>query len=273
MKKLTRAQWFVLILTILTVAIGVATNFATVQSPAWVQTYPWLTWVVLGGLVIVFVVVSLFQARESQRDRSPSSESDQPAKRTATSVPVSPYVVGPPIEDPAHFYGRGTEVEQFFAHINAPQPQPLQVLGIRRAGKTSFLRYVSHPDVVCEKARDDATTLVIYVDLQAEIKAVADFYMALAEGIHRRLPATDRLALPAEGSLTKRAFEKWLASPQLANYRLIVLLDEFETLRAEDGFDADFFKGLRSLVSRHLAWVTTSYRDLYRLSRVLGECE
>jgi len=127
--------------------------------------------------------------------------------------------------------------------------------------------------VVCEKARDDATTLVIYVDLQAEIKAVADFYMALAEGIHRRLPATDRLALPAEGSLTKRAFEKWLASPQLANYRLIVLLDEFETLRAEDGFDADFFKGLRSLVSRHLAWVTTSYRDLYRLSRVLGECE
>lgn len=186
----------------------------------------------------------------------------------------SPYIVGPPIKNPAHFFGRKAEVKRFFDNLNGPQPQPLQVLGIRRAGKTSFLRYVSHRDVVRENVHDVDKTLVIYIDLQADVKTVSDFYMVLAEGINGCLPGNP-LALPSS-FLNRTAFMRWLNSPKLANYRLIFLLDEFEALREEASFDANFFKGLRSLVNTHLgrfAWVTSSYIDLYRLSRDLGKDE
>lgn len=180
--------------------------------------------------------------REPQQNEQPSNP---------ISKPLSPYIIGPPIHEPANFFGRQAEVERFFAHLNGPQPQPLQVLGLRRAGKTSFLRYVSHPLVVRQKARDAARTLIIYNDLQAGIKTAADFYLKLAEGINRRLPEASRLALPRGGfpKGTFSAFSGWLDSRPLADYRLIILLDEFEALLDEAAFDADFFRGLRSLIT------------------------
>jgi len=264
MKKLTSTQWSVVILAILTISIGIVTNFATNTVPAWLVKYSWLPWTLLFILGIAFVLVSAFHPPQKSNDLE-NNEKEIP-------VPIFPYIVGPPIEDPNHFFGRSKEVDNFYSHINSPQPQSLQVLGIRRSGKTSYLRYISHPDVVQKKALNPAKTFFIYVNLQDDVKTIADFYNAIYKGIQHYCHSNAiNLAIPSDSFKTRQAFIKWLNSEKVINYGLIVLLDEFETFCKKPAFDSDFFKGLRALVSMRLAWITASYRDLYRLSRVLGE--
>jgi len=115
-------------------------------------------------------------------------------------------------------------------------------------------------------------TIVAYVDLQAGVKDPSDFYVVVADAIVQQLEVNQR-PLPPDQFLTRRSFDRWLNSSELINYRLIILLDEFETLRENETFDLDFFRGLRSFVGGRLAWVTTSFRDLYRISRKMGRDE
>jgi len=274
MKKATGTQWIVFVLAVLNFAISIMIpimiNLATQSPSPLVGDYPWLTWVILAILILAFMALNILQSRESQHN-------DQSDKAITNQRAGSPYIIGPSIKEPANFFGRQAEVERFFENLNGAQPQPLYVLALRRAGKTSFLRYISHPDVVRENVGDAAKTLVIYIDLQAGIKTEADFYLKLARRINRSLPEGKRLALSSSprlrGAPTREIFMAWLDSPQLKGYRLIFLLDEFEALTDEAGFDADFFKALRSMVSHRLLWVTSSYRDLYRLSTILGPSE
>ena len=59
-----------------------------------------------------------------------------------------PYVVGPPVKLPTDFFGRAAQTRQFFDTLAGPQVQCVSVLGLRRAGKTSFLQHVAHPQVM-----------------------------------------------------------------------------------------------------------------------------
>ncbi|MGB0387258.1 MAG: hypothetical protein ACPGWR_20760 [Ardenticatenaceae bacterium] len=268
-------------LVLFQVAIPIMINYTTVSVPWWVEKYPWFPLTILVVLTVFYILFSIFRLLYNraleENDQNDEPKQDEQADEPRRDIPSSPYLVSVPIKDPANFFGRRKEVDHFFASINAPQPQPLQVLGIRRAGKTSFLHYISHPDVVLQKARDPDSTLFIYVNLESGIKTVADFYLKLAEEINRSLPKQKRgIPVPRRGIPTTKAFEKWLRSPLLADYRLIILLDEFEALRQEAAFKSEFFRGLRSLVINHLgrlAWVTSSYIDLFRLTHLKGEKE
>jgi hypothetical protein len=275
MKKMPRLQWLIAVLASFTLIIGLVTSIVTARLPALAPFYSSFIWLVLFGLIVAFAIVSLLQGRMIKRRPAPLSATPGDISRySVSSMPVSPYIVGPPIVDPAHFYGRNKEVEQFFAHLNSSQPHSLQVLGLRRSGKTSLLKHVSNLNILHGSAVDADSTRIAYVDLQSHITTAADFYLAVAEGLTRNLDLVDRRDLPQEGFPTQRSFEKWLDAPPFVGCRLVILLDEFESLRESAAIDIDFFKGLRSLVSsRSLAWVTTSYRDLYHLGRITGADE
>lgn len=72
--RLTRSQLY-LLLALLTVAVGVVTNVATNQMPTWIQPYLWISWPILGVLALLFIILSVYQAREEplQSPRSPTS--------------------------------------------------------------------------------------------------------------------------------------------------------------------------------------------------------
>ncbi|MBM4460261.1 MAG: ATP-binding protein [Chloroflexi bacterium] len=185
---------------------------------------------------------------------------------------IHPYIVGPAIERPEHFYGRGNEVRQFFSLLRALQLHSMQVIGLRRSGKTSFLKYVSHPKVLEREFAGCPPLIAALVDLQAEIRTPSDFYSAVARSICRSPRLPERHDPP--GVLSDRAaFDRWLQSPWLEGYRFVILLDEFEALKDTEAFDTHFFWSLRSLVGDKFAWVTASFRDLYRLSQKLGNSD
>ncbi|MBC8492336.1 MAG: tetratricopeptide repeat protein [Chloroflexi bacterium] len=61
--KLTRAQWMVGLITVLTAVIAVVTNLATFDVPPWLRPYLWLSWPLLVLLIVLLAVISVIQVR------------------------------------------------------------------------------------------------------------------------------------------------------------------------------------------------------------------
>jgi len=57
---------------------------------------------------------------------------------------ISPFVAGPPITDPRHFFGREHELKRLFNLFKTPPLQNAAIIGPRRSGKTSLLQYLKN---------------------------------------------------------------------------------------------------------------------------------
>lgn len=187
-----------------------------------------------------------------------------------------PYVVGPPILDPRDFYGRQDLVARFFEVVLGRQMASISVMGARRSGKTSFLCYVSHPDILHARPKRHRYLIVpVYLNLQARVTDPESFYGYLVGATtraleHRREACSIAPDLPTE--IGYSFVEEFFDSACQYGWRFVLLLDEFEELTEGDVFDEDFFDSLRALATgRNVAWVTTSFRDLYQLGRQVDE--
>ncbi len=177
----------------------------------------------------------------------------------------SPYVAGRPV-DADHFYGRQEQIAFFLRRISRKYPDSMQVLGARRAGKTSFLQLMSgsgapRPDI----RAGYPPVAVAYVDLLADVIDPIRFRQAVTNAVTKVIPE----APPPDDIAIEDyvGFERWVKSVADGR-RLVILLDEFETLVRHDRFDLDFFGGLRALVTSELVtWVTSSFRPLFELCR------
>lgn len=185
----------------------------------------------------------------------------------------NPYISGPPIQDPGNFYGRREAVGRVYAMLSGPQLQPLMLLGLRRAGKTSLLNYVTHPRVMATTLYRPDDHVVAYVNLEADVRTPADFYQLLARRIleaAKQLPSMYSAILSVQGATTYNLsmIERLI---ETVNRKMTILLDEFETLTSSPAFGTEFFNGLRSLVARYpFAWITASYRNLYELGSAVN---
>ena len=182
------------------------------------------------------------------------------------------YIVGHPIKNPADFYGRYNQVMRFYEIIGGSQGQSLSILGVRRAGKTSFLQYVAHKDVMSRYLTDPAQYTMIYIDISS-CKTPSDFYQRLLMRLKAVFGQTPQVNLWKEspaGQTNMYDVEAYLC--QFADKRIVLLLDEFDQLRI-DTFSQDFLTELRAMTSvldYDLACVTASYWDLYFLGAQVG---
>lgn len=182
------------------------------------------------------------------------------------------YIVGHPIRHPADFYGRYNQIVRFYEIIGGAQAQSMSVLGVRRAGKTSFLQYVAHRDVMARFLPDPEKYTMVYLDVSS-CKTPADFYRRLLLRLKAALGDVETVNLwksspPGETSMYD--VEAYLC--QFSQQRIILLLDEFDQLRT-GSFDQDFLVELRAMtgvLDYDLACVTASYWDLYYLGSKIG---
>jgi predicted AAA+ superfamily ATPase len=68
------------------------------------------------------------------------------------------------IDQVEHFYNRRSEVRNALRLLR--QSQNVAVAGPRRIGKTSFLRYISHPTTLEKHGIDPQHNLFVYIDCQ-----------------------------------------------------------------------------------------------------------
>lgn len=187
----------------------------------------------------------------------------------------TPYVVGPPVAAPADFYDRVGAVGTLYRRLQGKQMLSTSVLGLRRAGKTSFLLHVIHPEVKRAQLKGSADAyLLVYINLQQGIETPSDFYRCLMDEANATLARQQGKSPPPplpRGETTLDDLAAYLDIVCRTGLRVAFLLDEFEDLTDGDAFKKDFLEGLRALVTgRELAWVTTSYRDLYQLGSKCG---
>lgn len=182
------------------------------------------------------------------------------------------YIIGHPIKHPADFYGRHEQIGRFFEVIGGRQAQSVSVLGLRRAGKTSFLQYIAHPEIMARYLPNPEAYTLVYLDMSS-CKTPSDFYYRLLQRLKVSLGKAKTDFLWKESPLGQTNLydiESYLC--QFPQKRVVLLLDEFDHLRTE-AFTHDFLTELRAMtgvLEYELACVTASYWDLYTLGTRLG---
>lgn len=186
---------------------------------------------------------------------------------------TNPFTFGNPITNPARFIGRLREIEQVQSRLLNAEFESSSIVGERRIGKTSLLKYLAHQDVTRQAGFAEDKYIFIYLDLQMldPTKTPTDFWQRVLQAIKRRIN-NQALQTSIEDVCRESAIDTFLLDDLFSfvddtNLHIVLLLDEFERVTQNEKFDLDFFSGLRAMaIHHHLALITSSRQELVELT-------
>lgn len=183
----------------------------------------------------------------------------------------NPFTFGNPISDPARFYGRSEAIRQITNRLLSSAHESTSIVGERRIGKTSLLKYISHTEVTGSLGLFPDKFCLIYIDFQGLTDITPHrFWQRVLSKIKRSI-CSDKLVRIISDLESRQSFDLFdledlfeaIASEGLTT---VLLLDEFEYITQNPKFGPDFFGGLRALAIHHnLPLVTATRRDLIDL--------
>lgn len=179
---------------------------------------------------------------------------------------VNPFIYGPAVP-PACFYGRKAQLAHIKQRIGGKAPQCVNVVGFRRNGKSSVLRYVR--ESIDEFCPPEQKPIVVSLDLQDK-----RFHQpaGIIEGLRRNIEKKVGKA-PWTKADNDDLFEveDGLEDLRSQGYRLIVLFDEFEAVGERLEVFHDWGDHWRSQASAgRLSLVIASKRPVSEIYQVLG---
>lgn len=150
----------------------------------------------------------------------------------------NPYHLRNAIRDDRHFVGRRRELDELFALAGAEQPQSVAVVGDRRIGKSSLLQ------ALYRRLRDSDDTIVAYQDVNG-LSSSEDVLSALIDNLSVAGHVDPETHAPSLYTSLRRLVGHFSKT----NRRVIILLDEFDTITRNPSFPVTFFNFLRSLAN------------------------
>ena len=151
-----------------------------------------------------------------------------PAGVTAAKLPASPrerqnpFIYGPAVP-PERFFGRRRAKADIKNRIGGVVPQSINIVGLRRNGKSSMLRYVK--ERIGEFCVPEQKPLVVLLDLQdRRFHKPEGIVEGLRRGIRKQMGSEPWLR---EANNDPFEIEDGLEALQDKGYRLIVMFDEF----------------------------------------------
>ena len=180
--------------------------------------------------------------------------------------PNNPYIGMYPIRDreSCHmFYGRKPQLRRFYRDLAIRQS--VSIRGPRQIGKTSFLWYACQPEVQEGFEEDLRHHLFVLLDLRESLYQTADgFFQHVSEAIVRQAKARDLMLQPTGESAD--LYLNVLTQVYDQGFRLVLLLDSFDTLARNEHFGPEFLSFLRSQSSSgNVTYVSASIQPLYEL--------
>ncbi len=174
-----------------------------------------------------------------------------------------PYLAGAPVRRPDLFYGRKDLLEKAIKCVNGKQMASMSIFGARKAGKTSFLRFLEYslinryPQIV-----------PVYLDAQTPFSSCENFYAYMLRETMQALEKRGKNIARSPDLPKEVPFEMLRDFLERASGRkwcFLMLLDEFESLvKDDDLFSKNIFPALRSLIQvGQISWITASYRFVY----------
>ncbi len=164
------------------------------------------------------------------------------------------------------FHGRQAEINQILGLFR--NGQSVSIIGPRRIGKSSLLLHLCRSSTRSDPDLVPPTMLFALVDCQ-ELggSPPEEVYEALLTSI---LDTADEFGLDVgevERPGTYRSLDRALHAIYQAGGSVVVLLDEFELLAANERLTPYFFARLRGLTTKYgLAYLTASQRPLFAIT-------
>ena len=184
---------------------------------------------------------------------------------------TNPFTYGNPIRDPAHFIGRQSDLQQIVNRLQSSAHESTSIVGERRIGKTSLLKYLSDKQAAENLGLPPEEFCLIYMDFQGLMDITPQrFWQRVLQKISRTIcmPDLQELAKEVRSLETLDLFDLVDLFTEIADAGLtvVLLLDEFEYVTQNTHFTSNFFGGLRALAIHHnLPLVTATRRELVDL--------
>lgn len=188
---------------------------------------------------------------------------------------ASPFLYGPPVTQPRHFFGRERELAFIFDRWRRRYLEHVVIIGPKRSGKSSLLHYLQKittaaPDQLRQGQKQDWLA-----EPQQYTWVLVDFRdarMQRLEYLLRFLLTELRIPVPAECTLESfmetAVYHDWTRPS-------IILMDDIDAGLAAPGLPQTMWDSLRSLVSHHtdgrLAFVVTAHELPYEVAARLGK--
>lgn len=166
----------------------------------------------------------------------------------------------------SYFHGRQKEVDQILGLLR--NGQSVSLIGPRRIGKSSILLHLCRPAVRERYGMDPSAALFVMLDCQ-ELggSPPEEVYEALLMGLVDTASDAELELEAAQQPGTYRALDRILNQISKRKIPVVVLLDEFELLAANEHLTPYFFARLRGLTTKYgLAYLTTSQRPLFAIT-------
>ncbi len=164
------------------------------------------------------------------------------------------------------FHGREAEIRQIFELCR--NGQSISIIGPRRIGKSSLLLHLCRPVTRSRFSPATDNTLFALVDCQ-ELggSPPEEVYEAFMSSILDAANAAGLDIQPVQRSGTYRSLDRILNAVYGSGNTVVVLLDEFELLAANERLTPYFFARLRGLTTKYgLAYLTASQRPLFAIT-------
>ena len=184
---------------------------------------------------------------------------------------MNPFTFGNPIKDPARFYGRSEDLRQIVNRLRSSAHESTSIVGERRIGKTSLLKYLDTPEVAERLGLPKSEFCMVYIDFQGltDITPVR-FWQRVLRKIERSICLPELVpqiqTLRDLSSIDLFDLEDMFEAIASRGLTTVLMLDEFEYVTQNPNFGSDFFGGLRALaIHQNLPLVTATRRELVDL--------
>ncbi|MDX1687312.1 MAG: winged helix-turn-helix domain-containing protein [Candidatus Promineifilaceae bacterium] len=170
------------------------------------------------------------------------------------------------IRRPEEFHGRQAEISQILGLLR--NGQSVSLIGPRRIGKSSMLLHLARPQTRAAYDLAPPHALFVLVDCQ-ELggSPPEEVYEVLLTELMDRAEDADVDVGPVERFGTYRSLDRVLSRIHRQEIGVVVLLDEFELLAANEHLTPYFFARLRGLTTKYgLAYLTASQRPLFDIT-------
>ncbi len=159
----------------------------------------------------------------------------------------NPFTYGP-VVSADRFYGRARAIADLKSRLGAKSPQSINLVGLRRSGKTSLLHYVrSRPD---EFFTVEQKPLLVLIDLQYEHYHTP---IAMNKGLRQGIfDGTGEWPWDEDKNDDPYAIEDGLTTLRDSGVRLILILDELERIGKRLDEFQDWGEDLRAKASAGL---------------------
>ncbi len=213
----------------------------------------------IGGRAVPVKVIFAQFPKLAELNREFHQQNQQPTR-------ANPFEYGPPVP-PERFYGRQKAIADVKNRIGAISSQCINIVGMRRNGKSSLLRYIrERTEVFCHI---EQKPLIVTLDLQDKKFHTPE---GILEGLRRGITKVTGTE-PWLRNANDDPFEVEDGLHALCDrgYRLIVMLDEFERIGARLEEFQDWGEDWRAKASAGLlALVIASIRPLGEIYNPLG---